>query len=216
VTAQAQHAPQSDHHRLPNCLNSAHGEGGFDLAGHPECSRDELGVSTNLEVRSAEKMLGIAPQEVAFIGCPAANFGTQPQRVALGLPYHFLILYRADPKLAITDYISPLLHELGHVYQIKRAGGTGTLLAFIERTELGADFLAGIEARRLRLSPGLSQRTLDLVGTYTNDPHGTPEDRTEAFRYGYFYQPAQAPIGPIYADFEDNLFNQVKHSGEMK
>jgi hypothetical protein len=186
--------------------------------GSPECSRDELGVATKPEIRSAEKMLNIAAEDVSFVACAASPFGTNANTDP---PSHFRIEYPLDTKLSFSQYLSPLLHELGHVYQAKgcRCWGKLSSQASMERTELGADFIAGFEARRLDLSPGLSQTSLDLVGSYKTglrDPHGTPENRLEAFRYGYFYQPAETSVDSSYADFQDNLFSQIKHSGTLK
>jgi hypothetical protein len=199
----------------PDCLNVSSSPNPFHTSGHPECSKDVLNLGDDKSIHGGEKLLGITPQEVRFIGCAAAPFVTFP---ALGLSSSkFSIYYPTGVQLTHDDYLGPLLHEMGHVFQLKQAGSSAKLKAShddsIERIELGADFIAGIEANRLGLEPRAFQINLSLVGSYNSrdsDYHGKPEHRAAAFRNGYFYQDKQAAVTDAYADFQDNLFAQIK------
>src|ERR1700687_4468000 len=176
--------------RLPDCLNSNSSEKPFNLAEHTECKNDKANLSKYPEVVETENMLGLTSDQVTFIGCAVAPF--RSRMVDLGPPFHFEILYTFDANFVAADYVAPILHEIGHAYQFKKAGNPIKLLESpIERLELGADFLAGLAASKLGIkNPNLFERTLSLVGSYEakSDPHGTPEDRTQSFRYGFFYR----------------------------
>jgi hypothetical protein len=190
----------------------------FDYAQHPGCDRDVLNVSNNPDVKKAEKILALLSDEIEFIGCAGASFKTFPVKTEPS--FKFRIFYRASNNLKSQEYLAPILHEIGHVYQLRQAGSIQSLLQSLdnsaERIELGADFLAGFAAHKLGINVALAQRSLFLVGSYRSDvrdSHGRPEDRTSAFRYGYFYEPEDSSLASQYADFQDNLFVQIKHSG---
>jgi hypothetical protein len=210
--------PQNEASRrnLLDCLNSRDNEKPFELSQHRECKDDKAKLSEYHEVVGTEKMLGLASDQITFIGCAAAPFRTR--MVDLEPPFHFEILYTFNPSFTSQDYVAPTLHEIGHIYQLKKAGSTNKLLdSPIERLELGADFLAGLAAGRLGFkNPLLFERTLSLVGSYVakSDSHSTPENRTKSFRYGFFYRSLDSTIDPIYADFQDNLFSQIKRDQE--
>jgi hypothetical protein len=202
---------------MPHCLNSSSTEKPFELSKHPECTSDRANISNYREVKETEEMFGLKPAEITFIGCGAAPFSTS--MVELDPPFHFQILYEAgDDSTSEDEYIAPILHELGHVYQFKKAGSPSKLFELsTERLELGADFLAGFAAAHLGFkNPSLFERTLSLVGSYEvkSDSHSTPEGRTQAFRYG-FHCRRSAPVESVYSDFQDNLFSQIKHSEEI-
>jgi hypothetical protein len=201
---------------FPDCLNVSSPRNPFRPTDHDECSKDALNFGDDKTVHDDEKLLDITPQEVRFIGCAAAPFVTFP---AFGLSNsRYSIYYPTGVQLAHDDYLAPLLHEMGHVFQLKQAGSYAGLKASlddsIERIELGADFIAGIGANRLGVEPKLFLINLSLVSSYNrsdSDYHGRPEDRAVAFRNGYFYQEKQATIANSYADFQDNLFAQIKN-----
>jgi hypothetical protein len=199
---------------FPDCLNLSPSPNQFNPTDHPDCSKDPLDLSNDKAVRNGEALLDITPQEIRFIGCEPAPFVTFP---AVGLNSKFTIYYPTGIQLAHDKYVAPLLHEMGHVFQLKQAGSYKKLKASlddsIERIELGADFIAGLGANRLDLEPNTFLINLNLVGGYSKgaQDHGRPEDRAAAFRNGYFYQEKQFTIADSYADFQDNRFAQIKH-----
>jgi hypothetical protein len=200
---------------FPDCLNVSSPQNPFRPKDHAICVKDVLNFGDDKTVRADEKLLGITPQEVRFIGCSEAPFVTFP---ALGLSdSSYTIYYPTGVQLAHEDYLAPFLHEMGHVFQLKQAGSYPRLEAALdnslERIELGADFLAGIGADRLGLEPKAFLVNLSLFGSYNSsgvDYHGRPEDRAVAFRNGFFYQEKRTTITASYADFQDNLFAQIK------
>lgn len=201
---------------FPDCLNASPQKSRFQPAAHIECSKDALSFGDSKVIQDDEKLLDINPREVRFIGCAAAPFVTFP---AFGLSNSApTIYYPTGVQLAQGDYLAPLLHELGHVFQLKQAGSyeklKSTAGGSTERIELGADFLAGAAAGRLGLEPKSFLLNLSLVTDYNNgDPnyYGRPEDRAAAFRYGFFDPEKQRPFADAYADFQDNLIAQIKH-----
>ena len=59
----------------------------------------------------------------------------------------FTIYYPTGDQITQGSYIAPLLHEMGHVFQLKQAGSYQKLKDpgnSKERIELGADFIAGL------------------------------------------------------------------------
>lgn len=200
----------------PDCLNVSPTSRRFNPVGNRNCVKDTLNFAEDKVILDDERLLRISPKQVRFIGCGEAPFVTFP---ALGLSNsQFTIYYPTGAQLKHDDYLAPLLHELGHVFQMKEAGGYAKLKDSvsdsIERIELGADFIAGFGADRLGLEPSSFLLNLSLVGSYNNrdlDNHGRPEDRAAAFRQGYFYKDKQTTIVTSYADFQDNRFAQIKN-----
>jgi hypothetical protein len=199
---------------IPDCLGSD--SAGFDPGEHRDCVKDSLNVSSDARVQKEQKMLGITSNEILFVGCEAAPFKTFLARTEPSL--RFKIFYRATVNSSSKDYLAPILHEVGHVYQLNRAGSMDNLFKSLdnskERVELGADFLAGYAAHKLGLDASVSQESLSLMGSYQlkqSDPHGCPEARAAAFRFGYFYKPEDASVESQYSDFQDNLFAQTQH-----
>jgi hypothetical protein len=184
---------------------------------HDDCVKDVLGVSELDEVVAAERMFGLPSDQITFIGCAAAPFLTYP--ASTDPPFRVKIYYPVAPNSDLKKYVAPILHEIGHAFQYRQAGSTQKLLASlnnsIERIELGADFLAGLAAKRLKMSPGEFETSFYLVGNYAYDPesHGNPTDRALAFRYGYNSPQTKQFEDSQYADFQDNGFAIVKHMG---
>jgi hypothetical protein len=200
---------------FPDCLNLSPSTDQFRPTDHPDCSKDALDLGNDKAVHDGERLLNIAPREVRFIGCAAAPFVTFP---AIGTNSNFTIYYPTDVQLTHDKYVAPLLHEMGHVFQLKQARSYANLKASlndsIERIELGADFIAGFGANHIGLEPNTFLINLKLVGNYNNhdfESHGRPEDRVSAFRNGYFYEEKQSSVADSYADFQDNRFAQIKH-----
>jgi hypothetical protein len=200
----------------PNCLSSEPGQQPFDVAEH-DCKNDPMNVSRDRSVLRTEQTLGLTPEEITFIGCDAAPFAAS--MTIIDPPAHFQILYRNNRGSGSSYYLAPILHEVGHVYQLKKAGSpqqlAESLHRSVERAELGADFLAGVAAKVLELNPDAAQQSIFLVGSYSSGElgsHGTAAHRASAFRMGYFYQPASDPVYTQYLDFQNNRFAQIKHN----
>jgi len=202
---------------FPDCLNAASAANSFRPTEHNvDCNKDALNLWNDRSVREGAKLLGINAEEVRLFGCMPAPFRTVP---ALGSSNQkFSIYYPTGVQLGQGGYIAPLLHEMGHVFQLKLVGSYQKLQAShdnsIERIELGADFIAGYAAGHLDLEPKAFLVNLSLIGSYNGkdlDYHGRPEDRAAAFRNGYFYMERQSTLTDSYADFQDNRFAQIKN-----
>ncbi len=202
---------------FPDCLSASSPTTTFRPTEHTlDCHNDILHLWNDKVVRDGAKLLGISAEEIQFFGCPPAPFLTVP---ALGLSNQkFSIFYPTSVQLTHNGYVAPLLHEMGHVFQLKGAGSLAELKAShdssLERIELGADFIAGYAANRLGLEPSAFLVNLSLITSYNSrdfDYHGRPEDRAAAFRSGYFYLDKQATLPDAYTDFQDNRFAQIKN-----
>lgn len=148
---------------------------------------DPLGIARDTRVVSVMKALDIEPSTVKFRGCPKAYFSAV-EAEAGGQRPHFVVTY---PSEIGQRYLAPVVHELAHVMQMTRAAGLERLRATLSsiQIELGADFMVGyIFARNLTGTDREEfQHNLSLVGAYVEkweDAHGTPEQRTAAFRRG--------------------------------
>jgi hypothetical protein len=200
----------------PNCLSSEPGEEPFDVTKH-DCKNDPMNVSKDPSVLRTEQMLGLTAGEITFIGCDSAPFAAI--MTIIEPPAHFQILYRSQSGSESSYYLTPTLHEIGHVYQLKSAGSpqrlSESLHRSVERAELGADFLGGVAAQMLELNPDEAQKSIFLVGSYSSGElgsHGKAKERASAFRMGYFYQPVNDPVSAKYLDFQNNRFAQIKHN----
>jgi hypothetical protein len=160
-----------------------------------DCS-DVLMVMRNEDVLSIARFLEIDPSELEFKGCAAAPFSTQPPAFRYA-GARYTIRYPAEATSA-QEILGPIAHELGHVQQMKMVGGYNRLIEkwpSINR-ELGADFLAGLSLRAAlpKQRTRAFQHSLGVTGRYrepTADAHGTPGQRTAAFRNGFFMDLAE-------------------------
>ena len=200
---------------FPVCLGGSSSKTPFHPSEHTDCDGDPLDQANNKIIKEDEELLGISPRDVRFIGCAAAPFLTVPGSGLIRS--QATIYYPTGSKFKPDYYAAPLLHELGHVFQLKQAGSYTRLRASLEdsneRIELGADFIAGLAANKLGLKPADFLINLALIGSYNiqdQDFHGTPANRTQAFRNGYFYDDG-GQIADSYADFQDNLFGHIKN-----
>jgi hypothetical protein len=129
---------------MPDCLYSKSGAR-FKPKEHPECHSDVLNISAVNEIKKTEIFLDLNAEHVRFIGCSAALFMTDPGEDDPTVYYPATDEKRVNPQL-----VAPLIHELGHVYQLKRWGSAAKVREASrdskERIELGADFIAGIVA----------------------------------------------------------------------
>jgi hypothetical protein len=204
--------------KMPRCLHVKQESSDFEISEHKkECNNDILHVGDEDSVRQAKEKLGLSQAEIEFIGCGPAPFSTSILNEHP--PFRFLILYPIDDKITRKEYLGPVLHELGHVYQLSRTGSNASLMESlgnsIERVEMGADFLAGLALRALDKDESLFESSLVLVGHYkpnAPDSHGTPPNRAAAFSFGYHSRSAET-WDSQYADFQDNRFIQIKDDG---
>jgi hypothetical protein len=149
---------------------------------------DPMGLAKKADIVKVMKAMDIDPRSVRFKGCKGARFSTGANGDA---QHRYVITYPTE----ISDaYLAPVAHELAHVVQMEMAGGLEPLrTAFIsKKIELGADYLAGLVlssvAKNTDANANLFQHSLFLMGVYVEldaDAHGTPSQRTAAFRYGW-------------------------------
>jgi len=197
-----------------DCLNLKPQERPFSLKDHPDkCFRDELNFSNVTDLQNAENLFGISASEIKFVGCDIAPFYARVDRTEPRL--HFEIVYNSTlDRSAATIAI---LHEIGHVYQLKRAGSQDGLLSSanqdLERVELGADYLSGLAIGRLHLSEKNFEVGLALVGSYEvhSGPHGFPHERSASFNYGVTAGKTVTSVSSLYDNFQDDDYGQIKH-----
>jgi hypothetical protein len=196
-----------------DCLDLLPQEGTFSVKDHRnKCFRDELGFANISAIQNAEKLFGLSPKEIAFVGCDIAPFAARIDRSEPEL--HFEILYNSTQELSASTVA--IFHELGHIYQLKQAGSYEGLLSSahqdLERVELGADYLAGVAVTRLQMSEKDFDVDLALVGSYTihSSPHGLPHERSASFNYGVTSGKTDNPLDSIYQKFQDDDYGHIK------
>lgn len=157
-----------------------------------DCRPDPVALNANPNVAQAVQGYGLAETRIAFVGCAQGRYATRRLPSLLPGARAYEIRYPQNGE-DISAYVGPIAHELAHVYQLERAGSMQALRASqsSRQIELGADFLAGVILRNATrgLGPGVFHISLDVMGKYyedDHDAHGTPEQRVEAFRRGYF------------------------------
>ncbi|GAB3359215.1 hypothetical protein GCM10027430_30780 [Lysobacter tyrosinilyticus] len=151
---------------------------------------DPLKLSRSEQVRQVMDYLSIEPSAVRFNGCKGALYAADIDPASGSRP-GYLITYPAE----IDDrYLAPITHELAHVMQMQIAGGKDALRQARSplKIELGADFVTGIVFReKLSQRPwGEFQNNIKLTGLYRErayDAHGTPAQRSAAFRFGLHF-----------------------------
>ena len=190
-----------------DCLNLIPQEGVFSLKDHRDkCFRDQLDFSNSAAVQNTEKLFGLSTGEIGFVGCDIAPFSTRIDRSEPEL--HFQILYNSALDRSASTIA--ILHELGHIYQLKQAGSHEGLLSSVhqdlERVELGADYLSGLAIARLHMNEKDFDVGLALVGSYVihSAPHGLPHERSASFNYGVTDGKTGNSVNSLYAEFQDN------------
>jgi hypothetical protein len=197
---------------LPDCLNSS-GSVASSSASANTCTTDPQHLLSDARIRETLAMIGATERDVQFLGCVGEKFRTVRTGTRATLKLH---VYYPDRALSKAQFIGPMMHELGHVFQFQQAEadnhGAPSQNVSVERVELGADFLAGLVAGRLDLDPKVFIINSEIEGTYnlSRDSHGRPEDRANSFRLGYFYNDKKRPLADAYVDFQDNLFAQLR------
>jgi hypothetical protein len=197
-----------------DCLNLVPQEGTFSVKDHRDkCFRDQLGFANVAAIQNAEKLFELSPKEIGFVGCDIAPFSARIDRSEPEL--HFEILYNSTLDRGASTIA--ILHELGHVYQLKQVGShAGLMLAAhqdLERVELGADYLSGFAIGRLHMSEKDFDVGLALVGSYAiqSSPHGLPHERSSSFNYGVTDGKTGDSVTSLYVHFQDDDYGQIKH-----
>lgn len=153
---------------------------------------DSRGLANDPDVRKTIRALGLDGQKIRFRGCTNTPFFAAQEAAGTGHGMRYVINYPSELQ---ETYIAPITHELAHVLQMEMAGGLVPLREEFEsrRVELGADFLTGIIFKQALSHVNLNtfQTNLAVIGKYRerdDRAHGTPEQRTGAFRSGVFMQ----------------------------
>lgn len=202
---------------LVDCLNVV--EVGQSRARLVACGdTDPAHLANDSQVQRAMASLGISPSSVTFKGCEGAAFATIPDVLGTRTSAHYTITY---PVASGTNYFAPIAHELAHILQIEAAGTLQKLRkAYVsKKIELGADFLAGLVLAEVLTRRGVNQfqANPEIYGLYREldtNAHGTPAERTAAFRFGVYLDPSK--IGSsmrlaneyFYADIYQDVLKQ--------
>lgn len=178
---------------------------------------DPLGLGDKPIVVSIMRLLRIDRTRVKFIGCAGQPFRVSAQSQVSGST-QFVINY---PIESANTFLAPLTHELAHVMQMQEAGGYTAALAVAKQqnrgVELGADYVTGLVFSELRNeSPEFNarqfQHSASLIGLYKefeSEAHGTPDQRTAAFRVGFINYDKQSDPAKAYGYFRANLYADV-------
>ena len=178
------------------------------------CQRDPLRLEHLPEVENAVAGLAIPAARIALWGCRKTKFETAAPVSASSSTGQYKIYYPLLER-PTHDYVAPIIHELGHVYQLQSVGSPHALLQKYSRLqiELGADYLTGVVARHYLsgIKPEIFQGNLEIVGLYRElavEAHGTPNQRNEAFRRGFFLRQTdfQDSIVRAYQEYDDEAF----------
>lgn len=170
---------------------------------------DPLGIGNDPKVLRAMQLMGIPRDAVQFRGCAGSHFLASEDPSA-GSGGRFIVRYPTD---ADANVLAPIIHELAHVLQMSMAGGLRGLRNSYSsiKIELSADFMVGYAFGVLldKTDRDQFQHNLSLVGAYVERfeaAHGTPAQRTEAFRLGAVrrYPYSQFDIRKAYEYFLQN------------
>lgn len=176
---------------------------------------DPLNIAKDPYIDKVMKLLSIKPGKVRFKGCKGLRFSATPDGMAKEGDRRYLITY---PIEVAQSYIAPISHELAHVLQMEMAGGLDPLRKTFSsmRVELGADFLAGVifSSSLQNININQFQHNLELMGLYVEleaDAHGTPAQRTSAFRWGVHlnFDTMNQDIRKVSDDFQANIYGKV-------
>jgi hypothetical protein len=183
--------------------------------------KDPLDLSNNLNILNIINALGLNRASIKFKGCRNHPFLVRDYGIGPSGGRQYTIYYPDDPQVVDERYIAPITHELAHVWQMEVAGGINALEKEIpqsKRVELGADHLMGyIYAKILRhMKINEFQNNMSLIGAYVEldeEAHGTPSQRTNAFRRGVFLPSdrSKRDIRIVNDDFQANGYADIIH-----
>ena len=198
------------------CLHSF-AVGGRALQEIPCGDGDPLGLAKNRDLAKVISTLDIRPELIRFRGCKDGLYSTAEEHTSGSseVPARYVVTYPSDSRV---NFLAPITHELAHVLQIQSAGGLAQLKTSLDskRIELAADFLTGIVFSHVLPQAGLGefQHNLSLRGLYrdsSSQAHGSPAERTSAFRRGVFFN--FASVGRDFRRasrfFQANIFGEL-------
>jgi hypothetical protein len=181
-------------------------------------SDDALKLAADPDVQTAIRALGLKPQLLRFKGCKQSPFSAAPESTG-GTGRRYVISY---PTGIEGSYAAPITHELAHVLQMEVAGGLEALRRKhnSKQIELGADYLTGIVFGQAlsHLELKQFQHNLSLIGLYverSEAAHGTPDQRTAAFRFGVnvkFVEDLKSDFRFASEYFFDNVYGTIMAS----
>ena len=175
-----------------DCLHS------FSVEGSPApvsaCGyEDPRRIGEDFRVRETMTALGIRSGVVAFRGCAGQPFSAAPDTRDASPSGQYVVTYPSDLQSPMNAMVAPIVHELAHVAQMLNAQGLESLRKNYEsrRIELGADFVSGLVFAKALKNQDIKDflLNLNLIGSYRQrevETHGTPEQRSNAFRLGAF------------------------------
>ena len=181
----------------------------------PCVNADPLNIADDPDIRNVMKALGIELGKVRFKGCKNIRFSVNEDRMPARAGQVYLITYTNEAE---QSYVALITHELAHVLQMEMAGGYRPLRdAFIsKRIELGADYLTGIIYSNYLKNNNINQfqHHLSLLGQYLEldeDAHGTPSQRSGAFRFGLFFDftTVDRDIRKASENFQFDVYGQI-------
>ena len=199
----------------PDCLRAAPARQVIETS---DCSEDPAQIANNPQIQAALSLVGVKGDQVSFRGCQNGEFATRPSRSRVGRS-GYQITY---PTPSVSDrqaLLGPLVHEIGHILQLEQVGSIPALRSKLHGSsaliELGADFLAGVLLQRAmpNVDRGTFERSLYLIGDYdeaSDDWHARPEDRTVAFRLGFYQKDDSSPLPVLEDEFQQNDVNRFK------
>src|SRR5690606_19585742 len=91
------------------------------------CSSDPLKLAQSAVIERAVEQLGLSDARISFLGCTTTEFQVSAPPGIDDDDLTFRIYYPVTDALQLGDYAAPLIHELGHVFQIKQAGSMASL-----------------------------------------------------------------------------------------
>ena len=179
---------------------------------------DPRGIGEDSRVRRTMEALGIPLGVVTFRGCAGQPFSASPDSRRASPGGQYSVTYPSDLSSPMHAMVAPIVHELAHVAQMRNAQGLESLRKNYEsrRIELGADFVAGLVFATVLKSADLKDflLNLNLIGSYRQrevETHGTPDQRSSAFRLGAFleYPYNELPIRKSEQYFQENDYARV-------
>lgn len=171
---------------------------------------DPQKLASDKKVRAAIQALGLNDVAIRFNGCKTARYSAAPDEG----PRRYVITY---PSVDGESHIAPITHELAHVLQMEIAGSLQALQRNPSRKiELGADYLTGIVFVQHLSDIGYNefQHNLSLIGLFVEldaTAHGTPAQRTAAFRFGanLKFEEMDRSIRRAYEEFLSDAYGQI-------
>ena len=179
-----------------NCLYSFHVGAGNSTKPVVACGfEDPRRIGDDARIKKTMEALGIPQSIVTFRGCAGLDFSAASDTRVGASKNQYVVSYPSDLQSPMNAMVAPIVHELAHVGQMRAAGGVENLRRMYEsrRVELGADFVAGLLYATALQGTDIKDFLLNLrlIGGYLArdvESHGTPEQRTGAFRRGAFLQ----------------------------